>query len=103
MMTRAGRLKKLGELEERLQVRPKPRVYLRRANTGEWYGHPPPPEGPRPGDMVISVVFMTPNGEHGGRPVTAAELAARREACRPAAADEGTGLSPGGPSGFDRG
>ena len=84
MMTRAGRLKKLGELEERLQVRPKPRVYLRRANTGEWYGHPPPPEGPRPGDIVVNVAYHRPvEGVHGGRPSTPEELAARREAYGP--------------------
>ena len=79
MMTKAERLKRLAELEDKLKIKRRPRVYSRCANDGTWYGDPPPPEGPRPGDTVVNVTYYRAGeGAHGGRPLTAAEMAARR-------------------------
>ena len=102
-MTRHERLRCLAALEARLKVKPAPRRFLRCANDGAWIGDGPPDGKLRPTDEVFELLYITPTGEYGGRPVTAAELAERRAARRPAAAEEGAGLSPGGPSGLDRG
>ena len=83
-MTKSERLRRLQALEVKLNVRPKPRAYTRISNTGAWLGDPPPPEGPRPGDIVVNVAYHRPvEGVHGGRPSTPEELAARREAYGP--------------------
>ena len=102
-MTRHEWLRRLAALEDELKVRPNMRRFLRCANDGAWIGDSPRDGELRPTDGVFEILWITPTGEYGGRPVTAAELAERRAARRPAAAEEGAGLSPGGPSGLDRG
>ncbi len=80
MMTRAERLRRLAALEDKLRVKPKPRAYTRITNTGAWLGAPPPPEGPRPSDLVANITYHRPvEGVHGGRPSTPEELAAARD------------------------
>ncbi len=81
-MTRAERLKRLAALEAKLNVRPKPRCYVRCANDGAWLGDGPPGGELGPADRLVEIVFVEPDGTL----TPPGQLAAACEACRPEAA-----------------
>ena len=72
MMSRAVQLKKLDALEAKLNVSRPPRAYIRwRDDAGElvWAdGKGPPASGPRPEDVILTVVYVDPLPREEPRP-----------------------------------